>query len=379
MEDNIKNFKVALVTEELTQLGGAERVLDALLELYPTAPVYTLVWDKEKTQHKYDKFDVRPSFIQKLPQGAKKYKWYLWLFPRAIEAFDLKEFDLIISSSSALIKGVKTNKNQTHICYCHTPTRYLWGESSDYLKTAPIPKIIKPLMPIVFWFLRKWDLKVSKRPDFYIANSEFIKAKIKKYYDRDAIVIYPPVETERFKLGAKISDYFLLTSRIEPYKKVDMVVEAFNELGLKLKVVGNGTKKDEIEKLAKINIEFTGRLSDEELSIAYRECLAYIFPQVEDFGIVPVEAMASGRPVIAYKEGGALETVVEGVTGEFFTPQTKEALVLSLKKFDSKKYNPTAIRAHALKFSKAIFKEKIMEYISNSIIKKSKCKNQNDN
>lgn len=360
---DIKNLKVALVTEELTQLGGAERVLDALLEIFPKAPIYTLVYDQEKTQHKYDKFDVRPSFIQKLPFAIKKYKWYLTLMPAAVEAFDLSEFDLIISSSSALIKGVKTRKDQLHICYCHTPTRYLWGETDDYLKTAPVPSILKPLVKFVFRYLRKWDLKASKRPDFYIANAQNIKNKIKKYYNIDSTVIYPPVESDKFNIGQSIGDYFLITSRIEPYKKVDMVVEAFNQLGLKLKVVGSGTKKDEIQKMAKENIQFTGRLSDDDLAKAYESCLGYIFPQEEDFGIVPIEAMSAGRPVIAYKKGGALETIIPGKTGEFFYPQTVEALVEVVKKFDAKKYDSNAIRAHALKFSKEVFKTKILEYI----------------
>lgn len=367
MNKDINQLKVAIVTEELTQLGGAERVLDVLLEMFPKAPIYTLVWDKVKTQHKYDKFDVRTSCIQRLPFGIKKYKWYLPLMPLAVEKLDLSEFDLIISSSSALIKGIKTRKDQLHICYCHTPTRYLWSDVKDYLKTAPIPGIIKPIMPLAIWFLRKWDLKASRRPDYLIANSINIQAKIKKYYNLDSTVIYPPVETDRFTIGKKVGDYYLITSRIEPYKKVEMVVEAFNQLGLKLKVVGSGTKKVEIEKMAQGNIEFTGRISDKDLVDAYQNCLAYIFPQEEDFGIVPVEAMSAGRPVVAYKKGGALETIVPGKTGEFFYPQTVEALVKAIKKFDVNKYNPTEIRHHSLKFSKEVFKEQILEYIKSRI------------
>jgi len=364
MPKDFSQLKVALVAEELTQLGGAERVLDALLEIFPNAPVYTLVWDKERTHHKYDNFDIRPSFIQRMPFGIKKYKWYLGLMPLAVESFDLSEFDLIISSSSALIKGVKTNKNQLHICYCHTPTRYLWSDRETYLQTAPIPAIIKPLMPLVTYFLRKWDLKASKRPDFYIANAQNIRSKIKQYYNRDSDVIYPPVETDRFKIASKIDDYFLFLARLEPYKKADLVIEAFNKLGEKLKIVGSGTKKEELQKLAGPNIEFTGRVSDEMLAKYFSESKAFLFPQEEDFGIVALEAMAAGRPVIAYKKGGALESVVEGVTGEFFYPQTTEALEKVIKEFDVKKYDSQKIRQHALKFDKKVFKEKIMEYIN---------------
>lgn len=237
----------------------------------------------------------------------------------------------------------------------------------DYLKTAPIPAIIRPIMPLVVKWLRQWDLKASQRPDFYIANSQNIRNKIKKYYGREAIVIYPPVETERFKLSQELGNYYLITGRIEPYKKVDLVVEAFNLNGRKLKVIGSGTHKAGILAKAKANIEFLGRVSDEELAETYAQCLAFIFPPEEDFGIVPVEAMAAGRPVIAYKKGGALETVVEGVTGEFFFPQTPLALNKTLKNFNPKKYDSQRIRKHAQKFDKEVFKDQLREYIKSRI------------
>jgi len=359
----MNQLRVAIAVEELTQLGGAERVLDALLEIFPSATIFTLVWDKEKTQHLYDKFNVKTSFIQRMPCGVKKYKWFLPLMPLAVESLNFHGYDLVISSSSAMIKGIKTNKDQLHICYCHTPTRYLWSDVKDYLKTAPIPDIVRPIMPIVVWFLRKWDLKASKRPNHYIANAKNIKAKIKKYYNIESDVIYPPVETERFKIAKEPGDYFLFLSRLEPYKKADLVIEAFNKLDKKLKVVGSGTKKKELQELAGPNVEFTGRVSDEELDNLYSKALAFIFPPEEDFGIVPVEAMAAGRPVIAYGKGGALETVIAGKTGEFFTPQTPEALIKTVKAFNPDKFKPQEIRKHALEFDKEVFKTKIMEYI----------------
>lgn len=364
---NINNLKVAVVAEELTQLGGAERVLDAIMEMFPKAPIYTLVWDKEKTQHKYDKFDVRPSCIQKMPLGVKKYKWYLPFMPWAIERFNLKDFDLIISSSSALIKGVKTHKNQTHICYCHTPTRYLWSDTAEYLKTAPIPGMLKPLMPLVIKLLKKWDYKASQRPNFYIANARNIQAKIKKYYGRDSQVIYPPVEGQNFHIAQQLDDYYLLVARLEPYKKADLVMDAFNDSGKRLKIVGSGSKREEWAKLAPSNITFTGRVSDKELANLYAKCLAFIFPQEEDFGITALEAQASGRPVIAYKKGGALESIIEGQTGEFFFPQSVKALKNSLSTFNPKKYDSKKIRAHALTFDKTIFKQKLMEYIKDKL------------
>lgn len=359
-------MKIALVHEELTQLGGAERVLDALLEIFPESPIYTLVWDKIKTQHKYDKFDVRPSFIQKLPFAVKYYKWYLPLMPAAVESLDLSSFDVIITDASALIKGIKTRPGQLHICYCHTPTRYLWGETEAYLKTAPIPKFLRPLMPIVIWFLRRWDLKASKRPDFYIANSKNIANKIYKYYHREATVIYPPVEAKNFNISSKLSDYFFLVTRLEPYKKADLVIKAFNKMPrLKLKIAGSGTRAQELQKMAGSNIEFLGLVSDQDLAQLFAQARAFIFSQEEDFGITALEAQAAGRPVIAFKKGGALETVIEGKTGEFFFPQTVEALTKVVIKFQSGKYDPKFIRAHALNFDKEVFKEKIKEYINN--------------
>lgn len=366
----LEDIKIALVNEELTQLGGAERVLDVLLEMFPTAPIFTLVWDKVKTRHKYDKFDVRTSFIQKMPFGVKKYKFYLPLIPLAIEKLDLKEYDFIISGASALIKGVKTNKNQIHLCYCHTPPRYLWIESKSYIKNAPIPFFIRPFMPLVLFFLRRWDLKASKRPDFYLANSKNVQTRIQKYYGRSSEILYPPIETEKFNIADKTDDYFLLVSRIEPYKKVDMVVEVFNQLDKKLKIVGSGTRKEKLSQGANDNIEFIGRVSDKDLPALYEKAHAFIFPQEEDFGITALESMAAGRPVIAYKKGGALETMVEGQTGEFFYPQTAKALIEVIKKFNNSKYNPSKIRAHAQKFDKAIFKTKLSAYIKGVIKKK---------
>ena len=365
----ISKSRVAIVVEELTQLGGAERVLDAVLELFPKAPVYTLVWNKERTQHHYDKFDIRPSFIQKLPLAAKRYKWYLPLMPKAVESFDLSEFDLIISITSALVKGIRTNKNQLHICYCNTPTRYLWVDSAEYVRNAPIPFFIRPLMPLVLSYLKGWDLKASKRPDFFIGNSQNVKKRILKYYHRDSVVIYPMTDVNKFKPINKIGDYYLLVSRIEPYKRVDMVIEAFRGLDEKLKIIGSGTKKEKMALEAPRNVEFIGRLSDEKLSKMYAGAKAFIFPQEEDFGITPVEAMAAGRPVIAFRKGGALETVIEGKTGEFFSPQTVGALREAIVDFNYRKYKASDCIEQAKKFDKTLFKKQLLEYIKAKLIK----------
>lgn len=363
IKEKLKGKKIAIVVEELTQLGGAERLLDYYLEIFPKALIYTIVWDKEKTLHRYDKFDVRPSFIQKMPLGIKRYKWYLVLMPKAIESFDLKKYDIILSITSALVKGVKTNKNQLHVCYCNTPTRWLWTDSESYLKTAPIPFFAKPLMPTIIKALRKWDIKASKRPDFFIANSENVKKRIQKYYARDSYSIFVPVDAKRFKISQKKGEYFLIVSRLEPYKKVEMVIEAFKRLKLPLKIVGSGTKFEELKKTSPKNIELIGRVSDEKLAKLYEGSIATVFPQEEDAGIVPLESMAAGRPVIAYAKGGALETVIEGKTGVFFKNQTVEDLIFAVKKFQKMKFNSRDIRNHAQQFDKELFKQRVLEYI----------------
>lgn len=361
-------MRVALIHEFLTQYGGAERVLEALLELYPEATIYTLVYDKVKLA-RFNKYKIKTSFLQNMPLGVSKYKWYLLKMPQAIESFDLGEYELVISDSSAFAKGVITSHKTTHICYCHTPTRYLWNETNYYLKTARIPWPLNKLLPKYFVGLRMWDYLAAQRPDYLIANSQTIKARIEKYYQRtpDA-VINPFVDTARFKPSENIKDYFLIAGRMVPYKRNDIVIEAFNDLNVPLKVVGDGYGLKDLKKIAKsTKIEFLGKVSDQQLEKYYREAKALIFPAEEDFGITPLEAMASGRPVIAYKAGGVTETVKEGLTGTFFAEQTPQCLVDTIKKFNDKKYHSATIRQHALNFDKNIFKQKTKKFIEQVI------------
>lgn len=367
LKDKLKGKKIAIVVEELTQLGGAERLLDYYLEMFPKAPVYTIVWNKEKTLHRYDKFDIRPSFIQKLPFGKKRYKWYLALMPRAVESFDLSEYDIVLTITSALTKGVKTKNPALNVCYCNTPTRWLWIESYDYIKTAPIPFFARPLMPVLIKYLKKWDFKASKRPDYFIANSENVKKRIKKYYHRESKAIFVPVDCGNFKPKKEKGKYYLVVSRLEPYKKVDLVIRAFEKLKLPLKVVGSGTRFQELKEKSSKNIEFIGRVSDEKLAKIYEDSIATIFPQEEDAGIVPLESMAAGRPVIAYAKGGALETVIDGKTGVLFYKQTVDDLIKAVRKSQKIKFGSKVIRHHAEKFDKELFKKKILEYIISKI------------
>ncbi len=363
IKNKLKKKKVAIVVEELTQLGGAERILDYYLEEFSKSPIFTIVFDKEKTLHKYDKFDVRPSFIQSLPFGKKRYKWYLALMPLAIESFELDDFDVVLSITSALVKGIKAGPKTLHVCYCNTPTRYLWVESKSYLKNAPIPNFVKPIMPLVLSLLKKWDLKASKRPDFFIGNSENVKKRIKKYYNRDSKAIFVPVDCKQFKIGREKGKYYLVVSRLEPYKKVELVIKAFKKLNLPLKIVGSGTRFEEFKKSLPKNIELVGRVTDEKLAKIYENSIATIFPQEEDAGIVPLESMSAGRPVIAYAKGGALETVIEGKTGILFEKQTVDGLIKVVKKFQKMKFDSKVIRRQAEKFDKGVFKDKVFSYI----------------
>ncbi|MBI2607562.1 MAG: glycosyltransferase [Candidatus Doudnabacteria bacterium] len=355
-------MKIALVHEFLNQLGGAERVLQNFLAIWPEATVHCLIYDQHKTGGIFEAYKKRLSFVNTLPLAHSHHRWLLPFMPLGIEAFNLEEFDLIISDSSSFAKGVRT-KNQLHICYCHTPTRFLWTDFDSYLKAQNIPLVVKLFARPVLNLIKKWDYQAGQRPHYFIANSVNVQQRIKKFYNRDSVVIPPPVDTEVFHPEGKKENYFFVASRLEPYKKIELVVQAFNELGLPLKVAGGGTTSEKLRAMARSNIEFLGRVSDEELRRRYSEAQAFIFPAEEDAGIMVLEAQACGTPVIAYKAGGALETVVEGETGEFFEHQTAESLKAIVKKFDAKKYNSVSVRDNALRFDKKIFQQRIINFV----------------
>lgn len=359
-------MKVALVHDHLAQDGGAEKVLKVLCELFPEAPIYTLLYEKENADKNFRGKHIETSIIQRLPGGIKHYKWYLPFMPMAVEFFDLSGFDLVISDASAFAKGVITSTGTLHICYCHTPTRYLWSDSHQYIKELGYNKYFKKIISLLLSYLRVWDKLAADRVDCYIANSKFIAGRIKKYYRRDSVIIYPPVDIDKFYVADKIEDYYLIGGRAVPYKRFDIVVEAFKQLkDKKLKVFGDGIDLPRLKALAggASNIEFLGRVDDEQRKELFAKCIAFFNPQEEDFGITPIEAMASGRPVIALGRGGVRETIISKVTGEFFYEQTPEAVVNALERFDVGRYDSAVIRQRAEQFSQDRFKKELKNYI----------------
>jgi glycosyltransferase involved in cell wall biosynthesis len=357
-------MKVALVHDYLNQYGGAERVLEAFCQIFPKAPIYTLLYDEARTGSAFKKYQIKTSFLQKVPLVKSHHRPFLMLMPLAIEQFDLSEYDLVLSDSASYAKGVITSPKTLHICYCHTPIRYAWDDSHKYIEEFGYPGPIKKVVPFFMNYIRLWDEQAAQRVDKFIANSRFVAQRIKKYYHQPARVIHPPVRTDLFYMADKIDEYFLLVGRFLPYKRFDLAIEAFNELGLPLKIIGDGPDRKKLERNSRRNIEFVGLVSDSKLKEYYAHCQAFIFPQEEDFGITAVEAMASGRPVIAYQSGGALETVEPGITGLFFKEQTKESLIEVLRKFKSSDFNSKIIRQKAENFDQEKFKKRIINFIN---------------
>jgi len=358
-------MKVAIVHEWLANMGGSEKVVLAFKEIFPDAPIYTTVYNPDKVDPAFHNMDIRTSFIQKLPRGRTAYQSYLPLMPTAVEQFDLSGYDVVLSSSHAVAKGVLTGANTLHITYCHTPMRYAWDFYHEYLNGPGVGRVKRMLIPWLMNYIRMWDRLSADRVDYFIANSGNVAGRIRKHYRREAAVIYPPVDTEYFTPADEIGDYYFIVSRLIPYKRIDLAVAAFTRLGLPLKIAGDGPERKRLEEIAGPSVEFLGRVSDAEMKKLYAECKAFIFPGEEDFGITPVEAQAAGRPVIAYGAGGCLETVVSGVTGEFFQSQTADALAEVVDGFDPDRYQTGMIRRHALSFDRELFKKRIYIFVEN--------------
>jgi glycosyltransferase involved in cell wall biosynthesis len=355
-------MKIALVHDYLSQDGGAERVLKALHEIWPEAPIFVLFHDRKKINYLNNE-KIEETWLAKMPFIKKIFQWYLPLMPMATEQHDLHDFDLVISSTSSFAKGVITSPGTLHISYCHTPPRFLWGDGNNYLSDLKSSNLIKIILPLITHHLRLWDEMSTKRVDHFIANSRTVQKRIKKYYRRESDVIFPPVDTQRFQIASKLGDYYVAGGRLVPYKRLDLAVKVFNRLQLPLKIFGVGPEYKHLKKIARPNIEFYGKISENEKSVLLSRALAFIHPQKEDFGITPVEAMAAGRPVIAYGQGGATETIVNNETGIFFPKQTWESLLETVINFNPHNWDSEKIRNHALKFSTDRFKTEIKNNI----------------
>lgn len=346
-------MKVALVHDWLTTLGGSERVLLALHRLWPDAPVFTSVYDPQRLPAEFHRLDVRPSFLQKLPGAAKRHQALLPLMPLAFELHDLRGFDLVVTSHHACAKGVIVDADALHLAYVHTPMRYAWDLTQEYQATLPGWK--RALAAPVLTYLRAWDVASSLRVDHYLANSQLVRQRIQKTWRREATVVPPPITLSDFALGSKREDHFLVVSRLVPYKRVDLAIAAARLAGVKLKIIGDGPLYKRLKAEAGPTVEFLGHVPDAEVRAAYGRAQALLFPGREDFGLTPLEAMASGTPVLAFGQGGATETVVAGRTGAFFAEQTAESLAAALRGFDPAAYDPAGLRAHAAGFDEAVF------------------------
>lgn len=366
--------RIAIVHEWFTSHAGSEKVVEQILNIYPQADLYSLVdflpeGDRTFLQNK----PVTTSFIQKLPFAAKSFRNYLPLMPLAIEQLDLSAYDLIISSHHAVAKGVITRPDQLHISYVHTPLRYGWEFQHQYLSQSGLNKGLKGLIArITLHYLRLWDVASANRVDSYLANSRYIARRIEKTYRRSAEVIYPPVDIQRFTANKKRENFYLTVSRFVPYKRVDLTIKAFGELGLPLVVIGDGDSRQALQKIAQggeqSNIQFLGRQPDSVVEDYMQRCRGFIFPPEEDFGITPVEAQAAGAPVIAYAKGGQAETVVHGETGLLFPRQTVESLVESVKAMESGQilFDSKRLRSQAEQFSIDRFQQRFKQFVEKS-------------
>jgi glycosyltransferase involved in cell wall biosynthesis len=355
--------KIALVHDYFIQMGGAERVAEAMHDSFPTAPMYTTVALPQNLPHNLRSADIRTSLLQRLPAMERRFRHYFMLYPFAVENFDLSEYDLIFSSSSGYAKGVRRRRNAIHVCYCHTPMRWVW-RYEDYVARERFGGIVRAALPLMLWGLKKWDLRASRQPNYYIANSRIVAQRIKKIYGREAFVIPPPIDVDRFQPSKEVEDYYLILSRLMPYKRIDLAIEACNRMDRRLVIVGDGPDRQRLEKLAGPRTEFLGRIPDGLVNYYTSRCRALLFPGEEDFGMAPLEANAAGRPVIAYRAGGAMETVEEGVTGLFFAQQTSQSLATAIEQFESLSWDQTVLRRHAERFDRNVFAFKVLQFLS---------------
>jgi glycosyltransferase involved in cell wall biosynthesis len=365
MQDVLQDKKIAIVCDWLTNMGGAEKVIKSLHKLFPEAPIYTTLYDKKRMRG-FENATIYTSFLQSIPYSQKKHPWFLNAMPLAVESFDLNEYDIVISSSHSVAKGVITKPETTHVTYCHTPMRYAWEPWELNYRLQKFPNFLHNSIKKKIHKLRMWDRLSADRVDHFLVNSNYIGQRVQKYYRKDSTVIHPPIETGDFKVS-EAQDYFLMVGRLISYKRFDLVIETFNKSGKALKIIGSGPDEAKLKKMANKNVEFLGRVDDKELKKLYSECQALVFPQLEDFGITPVECMASGRPVIAYSQGGAQDTIVDGETGLFFHKQSVQSLSNALTKFEKQTWDAKEIRNHSHKFSEKRFHKELTEFLNEKV------------
>lgn len=358
-------MRVALVTEDLNQYGGAERVVEALHQAFPDAPIYTSLYEPRALPARFRDWDIRTSFMQRIPFNHRLHRALLLLYPAAYESFDLSGYDVVLSISSRFANGVVTPPGTLHINYCLTPMRFAWSYA-EYVERERMGRATRAVLPGAVHYLRLWDVAASQRVDRFVGISSVVRDRIQKYYRREADVLFPPVDAEQITLGPGGNDHFLVVSRLVPYKRIDLAVAACSRLGAKLTVMGDGRDRGRLAAAAGPTVRFAGRLSDSEVRSAMGHARGFLFPGYEDFGITPLEAMAAGTPVIAFRAGGALDTVVDGVTGRLFQPQTVDALVDELSAFDPSSFNREEIRAHALRFDVQAFKSQMATYVDSA-------------
>ncbi len=353
-----KKIKVAIVHDFLMQMGGAEKVVEVLHDMFPDAPVYTSAYDKKAMPAKYQTWDIRTSFMQKLLMKRHTHRLALLAYPLAFESFDLSSYDVVISSSSAFAKGVITQPHTHHICYTHAPMRYAWTTRS-YMQNERLGRALRGLLQPGTHYLRLWDAIATDRVDQLVANSGAVSQRIRKFYRRDCEIVHPPVDTHRFPLSGDKGDYYMIASRFVPYKRLDLAVEAFTRLNRPLKIAGTGRQMQSLQAKAGPSVEFLGHVSDADLPLLMAQAKGYVMPGEEDFGIAPVEANACGVPVIAYAAGGALDTQRHGETGILFEEQTVDAVCEAVEQAERISFDPLFIRDHARNFDTGVFRRKM--------------------
>ncbi|HEX4769192.1 MAG TPA: glycosyltransferase [Bryobacteraceae bacterium] len=359
-------MKIAVVHDYFTQLGGAERVAEALFQMFPGATVFTTVVDKKKLPVGLQEAEIRTSWMQKLPAVDRLYRHYVPFYPFAVASLDLTGYDLVISSSSGFAKGVRVDPKAVHVCYCHNPMRWAW-RFEDYAAREKFSVTQKCVLPLLVNTLKQWDLDASRQPDQFVVNSKVVAERVRKAYNRNSVVIPPPIDVNRFSIGVQQDDFYLVLSRLVGYKRIDLAIEACKQLKRKLVIIGAGTDRSRLEKMAGPGIEFLGRAPDDVVESYVSRCRALLFPGDEDFGMVPLEVNSAGRPVIAFHAGGATETIIDGLNGVFFYEPTAQSLALAIEDFEKRSWSPQAIRRHAEGFGIQVFEQRMMNLLSSFV------------